>query len=66
MRKTKEEKALEARITRLYGQVASGVQIPMMEVPKVWKVAHAAVAAGESDEQVASAIAAYVAKVRVN
>ncbi len=65
-RATKEEKALDVRIERLYSQSCSGVQIPMMAIPKVFSVAKAAAATGADDEAVKAAIVAFVETIRVN
>jgi hypothetical protein len=65
-RQTKEEKALDARITRIYGQSCSGVQIPLMAIPKVFAAGKAAAAAGGDDSAVEAAIVAFVATIRVN
>jgi hypothetical protein len=65
-RATKEEKALDVRIERLYSQSCSGVQIPMMAIPKVFNAGRAAAIAGGDDEAIKAAIVAIVESVRVN
>lgn len=64
---TKAEKALDARLTRIYGQRFSGVQVPMMKLPSIYQAGKAvALHAGSTDEQVGDAMAAIVAVVRAN
>lgn len=65
-RQTKEEKALDVRIERLYGQSCSGVQIPLMSIPKVFAAGKAAAQAGGDDEAVKAAIVAFVEVIRTN
>jgi hypothetical protein len=65
---TKKQKKLnEQRIQRLYGQRCSGVQINIMDIGKVFKVAENAIAASDiSDEDLGNMIAAYVDEIRQN
>jgi len=65
-RKSKIEKLTDARIERLYGASCSGVQIPMMSIPKVFNVAREAVNAGSDDAAVTAAIVAFVSTIRTN
>jgi hypothetical protein len=41
------EKAQDARITKAYGQACHGVQVPIMELPRIFKHAKEADARGE-------------------
>lgn len=64
---TRKQKALiDARISRVYGQRCSGVQISVMDMGKVMAVAQTAVAAGVDDQALGDAIAAYVETIRKN
>jgi hypothetical protein len=64
----KQKKLNDARIQRLYGQRCSGIQIDIMDIGKVFKVAERAMAQQPdiSDEQLGSEIAAYVEQIRKN
>jgi hypothetical protein len=65
-RRTKAD-PLDARISRLYGVNCSGITIPMLEIPAIFKVARAAVAADPAmdDAALAAVIVAKVEEVRV-
>jgi hypothetical protein len=65
-RATKEEKALAVRIERIYGQACSGVQIPLMSIPKVFAIGRTAALLGGDDETVKAAIVAFVETIRTN
>jgi hypothetical protein len=62
-RQTKAEKALDAEIDQLYRVNCSGVQIPMLDIPKVFAVAKQARAEGKDMKE---AILAFVATIRRN
>ena len=54
------KKATEARINGLITKAIVGIQIPIMEVPKIWRIAEFAVAAGDNDETVKAKVLEYV------
>lgn len=66
MRKSKAEKEIDARITRAYGRACDGVQIPILDIPKVWTIARRSVAAGVTDATLEADIADFVESIRVN
>lgn len=61
--RNKAEKKLDAAIERIYYSRCSGVQINIMDIPKVFAAGHAAAAAGADIE---AAIVARVAELRLN
>jgi len=61
-----ESKKLDSRISRIYGQVCSGVQIDVMAIGKVMQVGRDAALKGGDDSQVGAAIASYVETIRKN
>jgi hypothetical protein len=64
---TKKQKKLnEQRISRIYGQRCSGVQVNVMDLGKVFKVAEDGIAAGMGDEALGNVIAAFVETIRKN
>ena len=63
----RKAKADAARIQRLYGERCSGIQINVMDIGKVFKVAERAMADSDiSDNDLGDLIAAYVNEIRVN
>ena len=63
---TKKQKQLdEARIDRIFGLRCSGVQIPVMELGKIFRVGQAGIALGMNDDALGDAIAAAADAVRV-
>ena len=60
------KKQIEARITKAYGAVAGGVQIPIMETVTIWNLAERAVYDGADDEALRKVIGDYVETVRTN
>ena len=62
----KQKQAIDARISRIYGQRCSGVQVNVMDLSKVFRVAQVAVATGGDDQAVGDAIVAFVETIRVN
>ena len=46
------------RITAAYNKVAAGVSIDIMEIPRIWDAAEAAVKSGADDTSIEKAIAA--------
>lgn len=64
---TKKQKKLnDSRINRLYSQRCSGVQINIMDIGKVFKVAEAGIVAGMDDQQLGDVIVAYANEIRMN
>ncbi len=62
-RQSKADKQLDAEITRLYMQNCSGIQIDMMDIPKVFEEAKKARAEGRDMKD---AIVSFVQKIRKN
>ncbi len=62
-RQSKADKQLDAEITRLYTQNCSGIQIDMMDIPKVFAEAKKARAEGRDMKD---AIVSFVQKIRKN
>lgn len=65
-RKTKQDKANDNRISVIYGRECSGVQIPMLEIPNIFRRGREAIAAGADDAALAKTIIEYVAAIRCN
>lgn len=61
-----QQKRDETRVSRLYGQRCSGVQIPIMETCKVMSIGLQALRAGLDDTAIGDRIAAYVQTIRTN
>jgi hypothetical protein len=59
-------KQIEKRIERAYYERCSGVQISIMDIGRVFKAGHDAVAAGADDQALGDAIAAFVETIRHN
>ena len=62
----KEKKAASARVSRIYAQRCSGVQINILDTVKVFKVGMEALIAGGDDQTIGDTIAAFVETIRVN
>lgn len=58
-------KQRDATIERLYRQRCSGIEINIMDISKVFKVGHAAIAAGLDDSAVGDAIYDFVQTIRL-
>jgi len=65
-RETKEQKLINKRVETAYYQSCSGIQIPMMSIPKVFEAGRVAVAEGADDETLKAKIRAFVETIRVN
>jgi hypothetical protein len=56
----KEKKAAEKRVEKAYYRTCSGVQINMMDIPRVFQVGMLAVMDGVDDEELGQALRAFV------
>jgi hypothetical protein len=65
VRKNKAEKALDARIARIYGARCNGVTINIMDIPKIYAAARVVAANGADDAELGDYLAAYVNAIRV-
>lgn len=63
MKRNKANKALDKEIDRIYREDCSGIQISMMDVPKVFEVGYKAHADGVDMKE---AIVKYVQSIRKN
>lgn len=59
-------KKQDRRIEQAYYKVANGIQINMMDIPKVFAVGRQALAEGADDEALEQAISSFVQKIRLN
>lgn len=62
----KETKAAEARVSRAYYATYSGIQIDMMDIPKVFDVGRNVVAHGGTDADLEKTIRTFVGTIRKN
>ena len=62
-RKSKADKLIDAEINKIYCQTFSGVQVNIMELPKIFQVGKKAYLAGED---IKAAMIAYVETIRKN
>jgi len=65
-KQTKQEKAADKLVERLYGESCSGVQINIMDISKVFSVGRSAIAQGKTEEETKTAIVAFVETIRCN
>lgn len=65
-KKTAADKKIDKRIEAAYYAVANGIQIDIMDIPKVFAVGRAFVADGVDDDTLKTMIAAYVDTIRKN
>lgn len=66
-KKTKrQEQADRARVSRIYGRVAHGVQIPVASLSAVMAAGMAALDAGGDDSAIGAAVSAKVGEVRAD
>lgn len=61
-----QQKKVNARINRAYVQSCSNIEIPMLDIPKIFAVGQAAVAAGADDEVLKTKIREFVDIIRKN
>lgn len=61
-----QQKKDDARINRAYVASCQNVQIPMLDIPKVFAVGRKAIAEGADDEVLKAKIVEFVATIRTN
>jgi hypothetical protein len=59
-KKTKTERETDARINRAFKATCCNIQIPIMDLPKVWKAGEALITAGADDAALAAGLRKYV------
>ena len=62
-RMTKEQKALAARVNRIAQAAVDRIQIPIMQIPKIFSRAAVLAAAIEDDDQLIAEIRSYAMQV---
>ena len=62
-RQSKQDKLIDAEINKIYCQTFSGVQVDIMELPKIFQIGKKAYLAGEDIKQ---AMIEYVNSIRKN
>lgn len=65
-KQSRSEKIADKRIEQIYYRTCSGVQIDIMDIGKVFKVGHAAIAEGANDDVLAAKIIEFVSTIRKN
>jgi hypothetical protein len=65
-KQTKAEKAIEKRIAAAYHRTCSGVQIPMLQIPAIFRSIAAAMTPTTTDEQLDVLVQVTVEMVRIN
>ena len=65
-RKTKAEKIAERRVDMAYRATCSGIQINILDIPKIFAYGELKVAEGLDDAALAASIRAYVETIRQN
>jgi hypothetical protein len=65
-RQSKQEKAIEKRVEAAYYASCSGIQINMMDIPKVFKVGAQIVSEGADDATLQAKLRAFVDTIRHN
>lgn len=66
MKQSRAEKAIDKRVERAYYATCSGIQINVMDIPKVFKVGAEAAKRGLGDIELGIAIREYVDTIRKN
>jgi hypothetical protein len=66
IKQTKAEKLADKRIAAAYHRTCSGVQIPMMAIPGIFRSIRDAMTPTTSDEQLDVLVQVMVAMVRIN
>lgn len=65
-RMTKAQKLVDARVNAAYREVGDRVQVDIMDLPKVFAAARAAVADGVDDAELRTLMAAHLDVIRKN
>jgi hypothetical protein len=67
IKQTKEQKAADKRIERVYQAACSGIAINLMDIPKVFRAGREVLAADPniSDEGLGKLVRAYVETIRI-
>jgi hypothetical protein len=64
MKQTKAEKLADQRIERAYGKTCSGIQINIMDIPRVFELGKNQIANGATDEELGVALRGFVELIR--
>lgn len=56
----------DARINKAYTSTCNGVQIPMLQIPEIFKVGRKAIAEGADDAALTAKIVEFVATIRTS
>jgi hypothetical protein len=65
-RQSKAEKLIDLRIDLAYRKTCSGIQINMLDIPKVFAFGRIKIMEGEDDAALCNSIRAYVESIRVD
>lgn len=66
MTKLVSKKAMEKRVDAAYYATCNGIQVNMMDLPKIKKVGMDAVAAGVTEDELRAKIWSFVESIRTN
>lgn len=61
-----QQKKNDARINKAYLTSCENVQVPILDIPKIFAVGHQAIAEGADDETLKHKIFAFVQTIRTN
>lgn len=65
-RQSKAEKAIDKRISDAFNAVGKGVEIPLMDIPKIHAKGKEAIAQGANDEALRQVISDFLQTIRKN